>query len=198
MEIISSISFKHQCLNRFRHFERWGGGAAGRISLHQVGPVAWFLFYFVVDVGLKSLQHSSCEQYFGPIPLLQPELFLGYPLLYWWVSFRLKNGTKRDPKVQKKKNNPHKTPHLACCVSLLAVPGCFLVFSSLQMIDLFINSTWGNAIHHQPSVYRHEPIDFFCVYYIKITVNDWEIYRTYILFCYISYIHKYIYQKCLQ
>lgn len=110
-----------------------------------------------------------------------------------WVSFHLQT---EPNETQKCKKRIYKTQQKLTSPAA-SVPGCFfLVFSSLQMIDLFIISTWGNAIHHQPSVYRHEPIDFFvCMYYIKMTVNDWEIYRTYILFCYISYIHKYIYIK---
>lgn len=111
---------------------------------------------------------------FGRIPLLQPELFLlcGWAFICKRNQTRPKSAKKRIYKTQQKLTSP-----------AASVPGCFfLVFSSLQMIDLFIISTWGNAIHHQPSVYRHEPIDFFvCMYYIKITVNDWEIYRTFIL-----------------
>lgn len=163
------LALPHQCLQTLFYrfwielWTFWRGSSWNDFILdcarHYMRSI---LLLYCVDVGLQSLQHSSCKQYLGVISPLS-SVFLNI------VSFTDDRAFSRkwnqtSPKSAKKTPSASAPPSPSPLLGSSIRPFFFvLLFTALQRVDLFLLSfsLRGNAIHCRPSVYWHESIDIF-------------------------------------
>lgn len=156
---------------------------------HYMRSILWLFLVWTLDCSPSTIP-AVVTVFWDPLSCLTVSEISCLFFYFYFFSYIMGDwifGRKWNQTSPKSAKNPSASVSLGLSVLL------FYYFPLREGFFFFFFS-WGNAIQDWPSVW-HESIDIFVYAFYNITVNDWWIYRTYFLFCYISYIHKYIYIK---